>query len=141
MPFVLVTSANDTATVDRANGLGADGYLVKPFDAAAVSECIAPLLAAASESSGEGAAPGSPDAVADTLTDAVPDAVADAETPLATMGRLGIDGERLLVYLGGFQTQLAAASTDLAALLASGDTEAAHVRLDRLHASAARPWA
>ncbi|UUZ55526.1 response regulator [Massilia sp. H-1] len=134
MPFVLVTSANDTATVDRANGLGADGYLVKPFDAAAVSECIAPLLAAASESSGEGAAPGSPDAVADTLTDAVPDAVADAETPLATMGRLGIDGERLLVYLGGFQTQLAAASTDLAALLASGDTEAAHVRLDRLHA-------
>lgn len=114
MPFVLVTSANDTATVDRANGLGADGYLVKPFDAAAVSECVAPLLAAAS--------------------DPVAQVFPDAETPLATMARLGIDGERLLVYLGGFQTQLAAASTDLAALLASGDTEAAHVRLDRLHA-------
>jgi len=106
MPFVLVTSANDSATVDRANGLGADGYLVKPFDAAAVSACLAPLLAAAEE----------------------------AETPIATMARLGIDGERLLVYLGGFQTQLAAASTDLAALLADGDIEGARVRLDRLHA-------
>ena len=106
MPFVLVTSANDTATVDRANGLGADGYLVKPFDAVAVSACLGPLLEAAEE----------------------------AETPLATMARLGIDGERLLVYLGGFQTQLAAASADLAALLAAGDTEGAHVRLDRLHA-------
>jgi two-component system chemotaxis response regulator CheY len=115
MPFVLVTSANDTATVDRANGLGADGYLVKPFDAVAVSACIAPLLAVAESQS---AAPAEP----------------DAETPLATMARLGIDGERLLVYLGGFQTQLAAASTELAALLASGDVEGAHVRLDRLHA-------
>jgi two-component system, chemotaxis family, chemotaxis protein CheY len=79
MPFVLVTSANDSATVDRANGLGADGYLVKPFDAAAVSACIAPLLA-----------PPAP----------LPDPVPEAETPLATMARLGIDGERLLVYLG-----------------------------------------
>lgn len=107
MPFVLVTSANDSATVDRANGLGADGYLVKPFDAAAVSACLAPLLAKAEP---------------------------EAETPQATMTRLGIDGDRLLVYLGGFQTQLAAASADLAALLASGDEEGARVRLDRLHA-------
>ncbi len=108
MPFVMVTSANDDATIDRASGLGADGYLVKPFDAAQVSACMAPLLAAPAEP--------------------------DSETPLATMSRLGIDGDRLLVYLGGFQAQLASASADLAALLAADDHDGARVRLDRLHA-------
>jgi two-component system chemotaxis response regulator CheY len=34
------------------------------------------------------------------------------------MRRLGINGERLLVYLNGFQNQLTAASADLAAMLA-----------------------
>jgi len=107
MPFVLVTSANDSATVDRANGLGADGYLVKPFDAADVSACIAPLLAAAAP---------------------------EVEAPQDTMARLGIDGDRLQAYLGGFQAQLAAASAELAALLAEDDMEGARLRLDRLHA-------
>lgn len=108
MPFVLVTSANDSATVDRATGLGADGYLVKPFDGDQVKTYMAPFTAA-------------------------PPPI-DAETPLATMQRLGIDGERLLVYLGGFQNQLTSASGELAALLARGEHEAARVRLDRLHA-------
>lgn len=108
MPFVLVTSASDSATVERATGLGADGYLVKPFDGEQVKTYMAPFTAAP--------------------------APIDAETPLATMQRLGIDGERLLVYLGGFQNQLTSASGELAALLARGDHEAARVRLDRLHA-------
>jgi len=108
MPFVLVTSANDSATVDRATGLGADGYLVKPFDGEQVKTYMAPFT-------------GAPPPI-------------DAETPLATMQRLGIDGERLLVYLGGFQNQLTSASSELAALLARGEHEAARVRLDRLHA-------
>src|SRR5438067_12753399 len=30
MPFVLVSSAADRATVNQAAGLGADGYIVKP---------------------------------------------------------------------------------------------------------------
>ncbi|MFC5462409.1 response regulator [Massilia niabensis] len=31
MPFVLVSAANDGATIDEAGALGADGYVVKPF--------------------------------------------------------------------------------------------------------------
>lgn len=31
MPFVLVSAANDGATIDQAGALGADGYVVKPF--------------------------------------------------------------------------------------------------------------
>jgi two-component system chemotaxis response regulator CheY len=50
------------------------------------------------------------------------------------MHRLGISGERLLVYLGGFQSQLTSASADIAALLARGDHDGARLRLDRLHA-------
>ena len=115
--FVLVTSASDSATVDQATGLGADGYLVKPFDGDQVRSFLAPLLA-------------NPPATAP-----VPAAtVYEAEAPHATLQRLGIDGERLLVYLGGFQAQLASASADLATLLATGDHEGARVRLDRLHA-------
>jgi two-component system chemotaxis response regulator CheY len=109
MPFVLVTSANDSATVNQASGLGVDGYLVKPFEGEQVRHCLAPLLVAA------GVAPA-------------------AETPRATMSRLNINAERLLVYLGGFQSQLAGASADIASLLAQGDHEGARLRLDRLHA-------
>src|SRR5213595_2696042 len=31
MPFVLVTSATDSATVDQASALGSAAYIVKPF--------------------------------------------------------------------------------------------------------------
>jgi len=34
MRFVLASAANDAATMQQALGLGADGYVVKPFDAA-----------------------------------------------------------------------------------------------------------
>ncbi len=50
------------------------------------------------------------------------------------MARLGINGERLLVYLGGFQSQLTTASGEIAALLARGESDQARVRLERLHA-------
>ncbi|WP_426208242.1 response regulator [Massilia sp. TWP1-3-3] len=107
MPFVLVTSANDSATVGQAEGLGVDGYLVKPFQGEQVKTYMAPFAPAPT--------PG-------------------AETAQATMQRLGINGERLLVYLGGFQAQLTSASGDIAALLAGGQSSQARVRLERLHA-------
>jgi two-component system chemotaxis response regulator CheY len=58
----------------------------------------------------------------------------EAENPLATMQRLGITGERLLVYLGGFDSQLAAAGPGLAALAAAGDHAEVRARVERLHA-------
>jgi two-component system chemotaxis response regulator CheY len=112
MPFVMVTSATDSATVDQAVALGADGYLVKPFQHEQVLTYMAPFVL-----------PPEPDA-----------ASAEAETAQATMARLGITGERLLIYLGGFQAQLTTASTEIAALLANGDHDSAQLRLDRLHA-------
>src|SRR5438270_4474382 len=36
LPFVLASAAGDAATMEQALGLGADGYIVKPFDAARV---------------------------------------------------------------------------------------------------------
>ncbi len=109
MPFVLVTSANDSATVGQAEGLGVDGYLVKPFQGDQVKACMAPFTPA-------------------------PESVPGAETAQATMQRLGINGERLLVYLGGFQSQLTTASGEITALLARGESDQARVRLERLHA-------
>ena len=109
MPFVLVTSANDSETVGQAEGLGVNGYLVKPFRGDQVKTYMAPFTAA-------------------------PQSVPGAETALATMQRLGINGERLLVYLGGFQAQLTTASGEIAALLARGESDQARARLDRLHA-------
>lgn len=109
MPFVLVTSANDSATVDQAEGLGVDGYLVKPFQGAQVKTYMAPFAPA-------------------------PALMPGAETALATLERLGIDGERLLVYLGGFQSQLASAGGEIDAMLARGQHDQARVRLERLQA-------
>jgi two-component system chemotaxis response regulator CheY len=109
MPFVLVTSATDRATVDRATSLGVAGYLVKPFEGDQVRQYLAPFLG------GEGDA-------------------ADAETARDTMARLGISAERLLVYLGGFQSQLTGASAEIAALIAGKEIDAARARLERLQA-------
>jgi two-component system, chemotaxis family, chemotaxis protein CheY len=121
LPFILVTSANDQGTVEQANGLGATGYIVKPFQVEQVRVHLAPFIdAAAPEIEAEIEAP--------------IDAAIDAETPLATQQRLGINSERLLVYLGGFQSQLNGAGGEIDALLARGEQEAAQLRIDRLHA-------
>ena len=113
MQFVMVTSATDTATVDQAAGLGAGGYIVKPFQARQVNACMAPFVPAPAADDGAGRG---------------------AETPQATMARLCISGERLLIYLGGFQAQICAADADLAAMLTRGDHQSARSQLDRLHA-------
>ena len=43
LPFVLVSAANDGATMEEALGLGADGYIVKPFDGNQVAAQLARL--------------------------------------------------------------------------------------------------
>jgi two-component system chemotaxis response regulator CheY len=102
LPFVLVSAAADSATMEQALGLGADGYIVKPFDSARVGMHLTPLMRAADEQ------------------------------PAATLRRLGIDATRLLLYLGGLQRQLVSAGTDLAALLAASQIDAARAHLARL---------
>ena len=120
MPFVMVTSATDSATIDQAAGLGVNGYLVKPFKGDDVHAFMAPFSNAPNAATAATSATSAPLAV--------------DEAPQASMQRLGINAERLLVYLGGFQAQVGAASTDIAALLASGEHSAARLRLERLHA-------
>jgi two-component system chemotaxis response regulator CheY len=111
MPFVLVTSANEKETVQEATNAGAAGYIVKPFQAEQVRVHLANFLDQAASSY-------------EHL----------AEEPTATLRRLGINAERLLVYLSGFQNQLAAAAGDLEAMLGKGEQQEAQVRIDRLHA-------
>ena len=94
MRFVLASSANDHASMAQASGLGADGYIVKPFE----RDLVLAQLAG--------------------LTPQMHDA---AESPLATMQRLGIDSARLLAYLGGFDNQLVTAASELAG---AGDDDA-----------------
>jgi len=108
LPFVLVSAAGDAATMEQALGLGADGYIVKPFDNAAVAAHLARLMPVAAATSGA------------------------AEDPQATARRLGIDAARLLLYLGGLQRQLGAAFEDIAQLLAAGRFDAARAQLARL---------
>ncbi len=110
VPFVLVSSATERDTVDQAGVLGASGYIVKPFQPEQVRLHMAPF--------GEN--------VADPLH--------QAETPAATLRRLAISADRLLVYLGGFQSQLATASGEIDAMLARGEQDGARVRIERLHA-------
>jgi two-component system chemotaxis response regulator CheY len=111
MPFVLVTSANDKDTVLEATRAGAAGYIVKPFQAEQVRVHLAGFL--------DQAASGYEHL---------------AEEPATTLRRLGINSERLLVYLSGFQNQLTAAAADLETTLAKGEQQEAQVRIDRLHA-------
>ncbi|MBA5690066.1 response regulator [Duganella sp. LX47W] len=113
MPFVLVTSATDGDTVRLASDAGAAGYVVKPFQADQVRVHLARFLTPPAPAPGEGEH--------------------HAETPAATQLRLGINAERLLVYLGGFQSQLAAAGEELHQLQASGDQQETRLRLERLH--------
>jgi two-component system chemotaxis response regulator CheY len=105
LPFVLVSAATDGATMEQATGLGAAGYIVKPFDPVKVRHYLAGLA-------GSGTNPD--------------------ESPDATMRRLGIDACRLLLYLGGLHRQLAGAGADVRQLLESGQADAARARLGRL---------
>jgi two-component system chemotaxis response regulator CheY len=114
MPFVLVTSANDKDTVSEATQAGAAGYIVKPFQAGQVRVHLASFLDQAASGYDH-----------------------QAEVPADTQRRLGINGERLLVYLSGFQNQLTAAAGDLESLLSRGEQREAQARLDRLHAGCA----
>jgi two-component system chemotaxis response regulator CheY len=111
MPFVLVTSATDKDTVLEATKAGATGYIVKPFQAEQVRVHLTGFLDQAASSY-------------EHL----------AEDPAATMQRLGINSERLLVYLNGFHNQLSAAGSELDALFANGEQQEAQARIDRLHA-------
>src|ERR1700750_717031 len=43
MPFVLVTSANDSDTVEQANDFGAAAFIAKPFKPEQVREQMAPF--------------------------------------------------------------------------------------------------
>ncbi|MFA9217262.1 MAG: response regulator [Sphingomonadaceae bacterium] len=111
MPFVLVTSATDKDTVLEATEAGAAGYIVKPFQAEQVRVHLSAFL--------DQAASGYEHL---------------AEDPAATLQRLGINSERLLVYLHGFHNQLSTAGAELDGLFASGEQLEAQVRIDRLHA-------
>jgi two-component system chemotaxis response regulator CheY len=103
LPFVLVSAASDAATMEQALGLGADGYIVKPFDAPKIASYLARL--------------------------APPEA---GEDPEAVVRRLGIDAARLRLYLAGLQSQLAGAAPELGTLLADGRPQAARDLLARL---------
>jgi len=109
-PFVLVSSATDKDTVQQATLAGATGYIVKPFQSDQVRAHLGAFLDQAANGYEH-----------------------EAEEPSATLARLGIGADRLLVYLAGFQNQLTAAGTELDALLARGEQEEARVRLERLH--------
>ena len=101
MRFILASSASDHATMATANSLGADGYIVKPFELDMVRAQMAGLVAGAD----------------------------DAESPFATIARLGISSERLQAYLGGFESQLETAVVELAALVTTADIRARLERL------------
>ena len=105
LPFVLVSAAADGDTMEQAIGLGADGYIVKPFDSEKVRGYLSSLSRGVE----------------------TPDEHVDA-----TMRRLGIDGARLLLYLGGLQRQLAGAGADIDRLLGAGQQDAARAHLGRL---------
>jgi len=105
LPFVLVSAAADGETVQRAAALGADGYIVKPFQSDQVEMHLAALQARV----------GPVD-----------------EAPRDTLARLGIDSARLPLYLGGLQRQLRAAGPAIERLLDGLDQAEAKLRLTRL---------
>ena len=108
MPLVLVSSANDQDTVRDAVRAGAAGYIVKPFQQEQVRQHLDACLAAAAD------APA-------------------AEAPGVTLQRLGVDAERLLAYLAGFQEQAATGASHIEALLARGEPAQARQQVERLH--------
>ncbi|SFG52208.1 two-component system, chemotaxis family, response regulator CheY [Duganella sp. CF458] len=109
VPFVLVSSATDKETVQQATLAGATGYIVKPFQSEQVRAHLGAFLDQAANGYEH-----------------------RAEEPSATLARLGIGADRLLVYLTGFQNQLTAASNEINALLAHDELAEVRVRLERL---------
>ena len=93
LPFVLVSAASDSATMDEAAQAGASGYIVKPFRHDDVRVQFERLV---------------PPADANNATDT------DDEAPDAVVRRLGIDIERLRLYLDGLGRQLQAAQGGVA---------------------------
>ena len=93
LPFVLVSAASDSATMDEAAQAGASGYIVKPFRHDDVRVQFERLF---------------PPADAYNATDA------NDESPDAVVRRLGIDVERLRLYLDGLARQLQAAQAGVA---------------------------
>ena len=93
LPFVLVSAASDSATMDEAAQAGASGYIVKPFRHDDVRVQFERLF---------------PPADANDANDA------NDEAPDAVVRRLGIDVERLRLYLDGLARQLQAAQAGLA---------------------------
>jgi len=96
LPFVLVSAASDSATMDEAAQAGASGYIVKPFRHDDVRVQFERLF---------------PPADANNANEANE---ANDETPDAVVRRLGIDIERLRLYLDGLARQLQAAQGGLA---------------------------
>jgi two-component system chemotaxis response regulator CheY len=96
LPFVLVSAASDSATMDEAAQAGASGYIVKPFRHDDVRVQFERLF---------------PPADAHNATDADD---SNDESPDAVVRRLGIDVERLRLYLDGLARQLQAAQAGLA---------------------------
>jgi two-component system chemotaxis response regulator CheY len=105
LPFVLVSAAADGDTVQRAAALGADGYIVKPFQADQVEQHLSALQARSGPID---------------------------EAPRDTLKRLGIDSTRLPLYLSGLQRQLRAAGPAIERLLDALDQGEAKLRLARL---------
>jgi len=90
LPFVLVSAASDSSTMDEAALAGASGYIVKPFRHEDVRAQFERLFASTD---------------VNDATDEAPDAV---------VRRLGIDTDRLRLYLDGLARQLQAAQGGLA---------------------------
>jgi len=90
LPFVLVSAASDSATMDEAAQAGASGYIVKPFRHDDVRLQFERLFSPADAND------------------------ANDESPDAVVRRLGIDVERLRLYLDGLARQLQAAQAGLA---------------------------
>ena len=90
LPFVLVSAASDSSTMDEAALAGASGYIVKPFRHEDVRAQFERLFAPTD---------------ANDAIDEAPDAV---------VRRLGIDTDRLRLYLDGLARQLQAAQGGLA---------------------------
>lgn len=93
LPFVLVSAASDSATMDEAALAGASGYIVKPFRHDDVRVQFERLFAP---------------------TEANEETDANDEAPDAVARRLGIDLDRLRLYLDGLARQLQSAQGGLA---------------------------
>jgi two-component system chemotaxis response regulator CheY len=132
-PFVLVTSATEKDVIQEASLGGAAGYIVKPFQAEQVRVHLASFSGQAAGGHGHQAAlQASSPAASQTAPQVEHPFIHQAEPPAETLRRLGINGDRLLVYLAGFHSQLQAASGDLETLFGHGDQHGAQVRLERL---------